>query len=59
MVRAKFCESLAPPGNSDDYFLAGLFSLLDTMLERPMDQLAAELPVSAECREALLGARIR
>jgi EAL and modified HD-GYP domain-containing signal transduction protein len=55
MVRAKFCECLAPPANADDYFLAGLFSLLDTMLERPMEQLAAELPVSAECREALVG----
>jgi EAL and modified HD-GYP domain-containing signal transduction protein len=55
MVRGKFCECLAPPNRSDDYFLAGLFSLLDTMLERPMEQLAAELPVSDECRAALVG----
>jgi c-di-GMP-related signal transduction protein len=55
MIRGKFCECLAPPGKAEDYFLAGLFSLLETMLERPMEQLAAELPVSEECRTALLG----
>lgn len=56
LVRAKFCELLADTQKADDYFLAGLFSLLDVMLEQPMDELVSELPVSAECREALLGA---
>lgn len=55
LVRAKVCEFLAPRKDAEDYFLAGLFSLLDTMLERPMPQLVAELPVSPQCREALLG----
>ena len=56
LVRAKFCEMLAAEQKADDYFLAGLFSLLDVMLEQPMDELVSELPVSTECRRALLGA---
>jgi len=55
LVRAKFCELLADRQKADDYFLAGLFSLLDVMLEQPMSELVSELPVSAECRQALLG----
>ena len=54
VVRAKFCESLAPHPKSEPYFLAGLFSLLDAMLDRPMSQLLPELPISDECRVALL-----
>ncbi|MDT8070289.1 MAG: EAL domain-containing protein [Terriglobia bacterium] len=54
VVRAKFCESFAPSGRSEHYFLTGLFSLLDAMLDRPMSQLASELPISGECRTALL-----
>ena len=54
VVRARFCESLAPPTKSESYFLAGLFSLLDAMLDRPMAQVVSELPVSEECRLALL-----
>lgn len=54
VVRAKFCESLAPEGQSEQYFLTGLFSLLDAMLDRPMSQLVPELPISNESRVALL-----
>jgi EAL and modified HD-GYP domain-containing signal transduction protein len=57
LVRAKFCELLADRHRADDYFLAGLFSLLDVMLEQPMGELVSELPVSTECRQALLGAK--
>ena len=55
IVRGKFCESYAPPEKADQYFLTGLFSLLEPMLERPMSQLVAELPISNESRIALLG----
>ncbi len=55
LVRAHFCESCAPPTNREDYFLAGLFSLLDAMLDRPMSDLLEQLPISNECRDALLG----
>lgn len=54
VVRAKFCESCAPRSKSEPYFLTGLFSLLDAMLDRPMSQLLPELPISDECRVALL-----
>jgi c-di-GMP-related signal transduction protein len=54
VVRAKFCESLAPASKSESYFLTGIFSLLDAMLDKPMSQVALELPVSDECRIALL-----
>jgi EAL and modified HD-GYP domain-containing signal transduction protein len=54
VVRAKFCESLAPRSRSESYFLTGLFSLLDAMLDKPMSQVAVELPVPDECRIALL-----
>jgi EAL and modified HD-GYP domain-containing signal transduction protein len=54
VVRARFCESQAPLAKSEPYFLTGLFSLLDAMLDRPMAQVASELPISDECRFALL-----
>src|SRR6185369_7672446 len=57
LFRAKFYELLADRQKADDYFLAGLFSLLDVMLEQPMSELVSELPVSAECRQALLGTK--
>jgi EAL and modified HD-GYP domain-containing signal transduction protein len=56
LIRAKFCELQAERQQADDYFLAGLFSLLDVMLEQPMDELVSELPISLKCRQALLGA---
>ncbi len=57
MVRGRFCELLAPRGRSEDYFLVGLFSLLDTMFQRPMSQIMPQLPVADDCRAALLGGR--
>jgi c-di-GMP-related signal transduction protein len=55
MVRGHFCENFAPPDKQEDYFLAGLFSLLEAMLDRPMDHLVHDLPISEPCRVALLG----
>lgn len=59
IVRAKFCETYAASDQRENYFLAGLFSLLDAMLERPMEQLVGDLPIPDECRAALLGNRNR
>lgn len=55
MVRGHFCEAFSEPGAEEDFFLAGLFSLLDAMLDRPMDHLVHDLPISERCRLALLG----
>jgi c-di-GMP-related signal transduction protein len=54
VVRARFCERLAPRSKSDQYFITGLFSLLEAMLHRPMSQVVSELPITDECRVALL-----
>jgi EAL and modified HD-GYP domain-containing signal transduction protein len=55
MVRGHFCEAFAEGSAEEDFFLAGLFSLLDAMLDRPMDHLVHDLPISERCRIALLG----
>lgn len=59
LLRASFCERLAPliqmSGREPDLFLVGLFSLLDTLVGRPMDELLGEVAVPNEVRDALLG----
>lgn len=55
MVRGRFCERFAPPREEEDFFLSGLFSLIDAMLDRRMESLVHELPISNQCRTALLG----
>ncbi|MGD6843615.1 EAL and HDOD domain-containing protein [Bacillus infantis] len=57
MCRAKFAESIGKliQRNISEYFLLGLFSLLDTILERPMEEILVELPLTPAMQEALLG----
>lgn len=59
LVRANFCERLAPliqmKGREPDLFLVGLFSSLDALIGRPMEDLLNELAVPNEVRDALLG----
>jgi EAL and modified HD-GYP domain-containing signal transduction protein len=58
IVRAKFCELLADglPGIYDrsELFLLGLFSLIDAILDMPMDQVMGQLPLSGNITEALV-----
>lgn len=58
LVRAKFCELLAiASGNIDEknnLFLLGLFSLLDAMLDVPMEHLMEELPIDDLIKDALI-----
>jgi c-di-GMP-related signal transduction protein len=62
-LRARVCELLADECrealNGSEAFLVGLFSMLDAIMERPMEQVIANLPVSAGVREALLGGQNR
>jgi c-di-GMP-related signal transduction protein len=62
-LRARVCELLAEEGrdtvNGSEAFLVGLFSMLDAIMERPMEQVIANLPVSAAVREALTGGQNR
>jgi len=57
LERARFCELLAPlvGENPTEQFMLGLLSLLDAMLEVPMDSIAKSLPLRDEAKAALLG----
>jgi EAL and modified HD-GYP domain-containing signal transduction protein len=56
LIRARMCEVLArsstvPP---DEMFTAGLLSLLDAILDRPLEEILDQLPLTSLIREALL-----
>jgi c-di-GMP-related signal transduction protein len=59
VIRGRFCESVGKVcGRSQDsteLFLMGLFSLIDAILDKPMETLLFALPVSSAIRETLLG----
>ena len=57
MVRARMCEELARATrreSSQAFFTVGLFSALDAMMDRPLEELLDDLPLSESLREALL-----
>jgi EAL and modified HD-GYP domain-containing signal transduction protein len=56
MVRARMCELLATyyKGDADMFFAAGLFSTLDTLMDKPLAMILERLPLSPELTEALL-----
>jgi EAL and modified HD-GYP domain-containing signal transduction protein len=58
-LRARACELLAVECSTNvepsELFLVGLFSMLDAIMERTMEQVVANLPVSDNLRDALLG----
>jgi len=59
LVRARLCELLASDagmgGRSDDLFLLGLFSHLDAMYGRPLDELLNGLNLHEDIVDTLLG----
>jgi c-di-GMP-related signal transduction protein len=56
IIRARCCELLdATAGQSGTGFLLGICSLLDAILEQPMEIVLQDLPVKGEIRAALLG----
>lgn len=57
-IRARFCELIAQkvaPGQANMAFLTGLFSLLDAILDRPMEQVLSRLPFPDAIKAALMG----
>lgn len=57
MIRARWCELLAEkicPNAKEEAFLCGLFSLLDTLLERPIGDILQHLSVPEVVRQALM-----
>ncbi|MGC2209486.1 MAG: EAL domain-containing protein [Candidatus Korobacteraceae bacterium] len=57
LVRARCCEVLATlcGANSSGAFLVGIISLMDAILERPMEIVIAQLPLTSDCKNALCG----
>lgn len=59
LIRAKFMELLAMEAGRGqkyyDYFLAGLFSAIDVLLECTMEEAVKDLPIEPDVKEALLG----
>jgi EAL and modified HD-GYP domain-containing signal transduction protein len=57
IVRARFCELITEAigynDHTSDAFLVGLFSLMDALLDRPMNKILAELPLSDDISAAL------
>src|SRR2546422_5410963 len=59
-VRAHMCEHLGKAlgmPNPERLFLVGLFSILESILGQPMQQILASLPLSSEIVDALLDQR--
>jgi EAL and modified HD-GYP domain-containing signal transduction protein len=59
LIRAKTCELVANGKNPTSpmggtAFMVGLFSLLDAMLDQPLDVILKDLPVSDSLKNALL-----
>ena len=57
LVRARMCEALAGYARlpRDQLFTAGLLSLLDAVLDRPLYELLSQLPLGPLVRDALAG----
>lgn len=59
LIRAKFCELIAQSAGmadmSSDLFLMGLFSLLDAIVGRPLEEIIKEIPLHEDVIDALLG----
>jgi EAL and modified HD-GYP domain-containing signal transduction protein len=57
MVRAQMCASLGgahPDHSSGEYFMVGLLSVLDALMDQPMDVVLSELPLSTASKHALI-----
>lgn len=56
LIRGKMCEELASlSGNKSDYFfLIGIFSSLDSLLDMPLDEALSQLPLADDIVSAIL-----
>ena len=59
LTRAKFAESLALQGpmanRASEFFLLGMFSLLDAITDRPMEEILGEVALAEGVKQAILG----
>lgn len=57
LTRGRMCELLAKSArrpSAASYFVAGLFSVLDAILDKPMSEALADLPLDTEIKDVLL-----
>lgn len=57
IIRARMCEELALHVNKkkkDTFFTAGLFSVIDALMDSTMEDVISQLPLSSDLNEALL-----
>jgi c-di-GMP-related signal transduction protein len=59
LLRARFSEKLAAETGlkeqKSEFFFMGLFSCMDVLLGRPMEEIVEDLPIQVSIKEALLG----
>ena len=59
IIRARMCELLskkAQQGDSNAFFTAGLFSMLEAIMQAPITEIIAKIPLSDEITDALINA---
>jgi EAL and modified HD-GYP domain-containing signal transduction protein len=57
LIRAKLCELMAKSCQKegpDTFFTVGLFSILDTLMDAPIEEVMENMPITAEMREAII-----
>ncbi|PIE71177.1 MAG: signal transduction protein [Deltaproteobacteria bacterium] len=58
IIRARFCEILGrearTAGQAGELFTLGLFSLIDAMLDKPMDEIMVDIPLNKALKDALV-----
>lgn len=57
MTRARMCENLASSmerANSGTAFMVGMFSMLDALLDQPLETIMEGLPLSSEAKTAIV-----
>ncbi len=63
IVRARFGELLAVKMGRREYcsdlFMLGMFSMLDALMDRPLSEVLADLPINDEIKQVLLGQESR
>jgi EAL and modified HD-GYP domain-containing signal transduction protein len=59
LTRAHSCEMIAPAidnkNRASEFFLMGLFSMIDALLDQPLEDILAKLPLADDIKKALLG----
>ena len=59
LLRGRFCENLASKAGyseqKSEFFFMGLFSCMDVLLGRPMEEILDDLPIRTSIKDALVG----